>query len=309
MSLLSWLLVTLAGLSLAVMVVSLTIARRSSREARATIFPIVREEETVRARRARIAASLTGVIAVIMAGGFFVSGTFPALIGAPQQATTEAVAAVESLAKETATLDETPLPQPTEISLPLPTESSADDEITPTAEQEPPATQSLVTSNTLPSTNTPTSMPPTSTPSVTASSTLTPMPPSPTPAGTPVPAPNSAQLGPITFATQITSRREPISPTTVFADTADRVYAIFPYSGMPKGIDWTQVWYYNGVEFIRGRESWEWGSADQSYVFTQLVGAGDYRLELYVNDELMTSGEFTVQGPAAVGGPENPESP
>ena len=45
MSLFSWLLVILAGLSLAAMVVSLTIANRSAREARSTIFPIVREEE------------------------------------------------------------------------------------------------------------------------------------------------------------------------------------------------------------------------------------------------------------------------
>jgi hypothetical protein len=66
MSLLSWLLVILAGLSLAAMVVSITIANRSAREARSTIFPIVREEETVRARRARIATSVTGVIAAIM---------------------------------------------------------------------------------------------------------------------------------------------------------------------------------------------------------------------------------------------------
>src|SRR3990172_8522044 len=77
MSLLSWLLVTLAGLSLAAMVVSMIVAQRAAREARSTIFPIVREEETTRARRARILSSLTGVIAAILAGAFFLSGQLP----------------------------------------------------------------------------------------------------------------------------------------------------------------------------------------------------------------------------------------
>jgi len=119
-------------------------------------------------------------------------------------------------------------------------------------------------------------------------------------------------MGPILFAAQITDRREPISPTTIFSDTVNRVYAVFPYSGMRNGVNWTQVWYFNGVEFSRGEGIWEWGSTDRSYVFTQLVGAGDYRLELYVNDELLTSAEFSVRGPVAVGGPggtATPESP
>jgi hypothetical protein len=300
MSLLSWLLVTLAGFSLAMMVVSLTIANRSSREARATIFPIVREEETIRARRARITASLMGVIAAIMAGAFFLSGQIPSPTVLPQQATAGVVAVVESLAVETAV--------PTETPVPLVAEPQTRDEATPTADQTSPTAQPTA-SETLPPTMTITPLPPSPTSTMAPSSTPTPVPPSPTPAGTPVPAPASAQIGPIAFATQITSRREPISPTTVFSDTISRVYAAFPYSGMQKGVNWTQVWYFNGIEFVRGQETWVWGGTDRSYVFTQLVGAGDYRLELYVNDELLASGEFTVQGPVAVGGPESTESP
>jgi hypothetical protein len=300
MSLLSWLLVTLAGFSLAMMVVSLTIANRSSREARATIFPIVREEETIRARRARITASLMGVIAAIMAGAFFLSGQIPSPTVLPQPATAGVVAAVESLAVET--------PVPTETPVPPVAEPQIREEATPSAGQTLPTAQPTA-SETLPPTRTVTPLPPSSTSTLAPTSTATPVPPSPTPAGTPVPAPVSAQMGPIAFATQITSRREPISPTTVFSDTIDRVYAAFPYSGMRKGVDWTQVWYFNGIEFVRGQETWAWGGTDRSYVFTQLVGAGDYRLELYVNDELLASGEFTVQGPVAVGGPEGPETP
>ncbi len=300
MSLLSWLLVTLAGLSLAVMVVSLTVANRSSREARATIFPIVREEETVRAQRARIMASVMGVIAAIMAGAFFLSGQLPSPTIVSHQATTEVVATVESSVGETAV--------PTETPVPLVAEPQAGNEAPPTVDQVSPATRPTA-SESLPPAMTATPVPPTPVPTLVPSSTPTPVPPLPTPAGTPVPAPARAQMGPIAFAAQITSRREPISPTTVFSDTVSQVYAVFPYTGMQKGVNWTQVWYFNGVEFVRGQESWGWGSTDRSYVFTQLVGAGDYRLELYVNDELMASGEFMVQGPVAVGGPESTETP
>ena len=104
----------------------------------------------------------------------------------------------------------------------------------------------------------------------------------------------------------MTSRRQPISPTTVFSDTASRVYAVFPYHGMRDGMTWSQVWYFNGIEFNRGQDTWRWGVTDRSYVFTKVVGVGTYRLELYVNNTLVSSGEFAVQGPAAIGGPENP---
>jgi hypothetical protein len=78
---------------------------------------------------------------------------------------------------------------------------------------------------------------------------------------------------------------------------------------MRNGLDWTQVWYFNGIEFSREEDSWDWGSTDRSYIFTKLVGPGDYRLELYVNDDLLTGGQFTLLGPVAVGGPDTSESP
>jgi hypothetical protein len=114
-------------------------------------------------------------------------------------------------------------------------------------------------------------------------------------------------MGPIAFTTQVSDRREPIRPTNVFSDTVSRVYAAFPYSGMRNGLTWTQIWYFNDVEFSRDEEAWEWGSTDRSYVFTKLVGSGNYRLELYVNEDLIASGAFEVRGPVAVGGPEVPE--
>lgn len=310
MSLLSWLLVILAGLSLAMMVVSITIANRSAREARSTIFPIVREEETVRARRARIVSSVMGVIAAIMAGAFFLSGQLPSLSIPGPQLLAEIVPEFEPPATET----EIPV-APTETPVPL-----AEEQLTPTPSQvatatDQPATDATLRAKTLPAKATPTRVPstltrvpPSPSPTLAPSATRTSVSLSPTTTGSPVLAPASVQLGPIAFTTQVGDRREPVNPTTVFSDTVNRVYAAFPYSGMRNGLTWTQIWYFNDAEFSRGEETWEWGSADRSYVFTKPVGAGNYRLELYVNDDLVASSAFTVRGPVAVGGPETLES-
>jgi hypothetical protein len=289
MSLLSWLLVTLAGLSLAVMVVSISVAQRATREARSTIFPIVREEETIRARRARIASSLTGVIAAIMAGAFFVSGHYPAApFLLPPQVPGQAVALSASSSTQEAA-PATPVPPPQEEAVP----TSSQVQLVTVAR---PPTGSGAPAPTAPATT----APPTSTaPPVTATPVLD----TPTPTRPPATAPSSAQLGPIDFTLDITDDREPVTSTSVFSDTVARVYASFPYAGMTDGINWSHVWYFNGVEYNRGEEEWQWGNADRSYVFTRVVGAGEYRLELYVNDDLLASGEFLVQGPAAIGGP------
>ncbi len=336
MSLLSTLLVTLAGLSLATMFVSWLVANRSAREARVTIFPIVREEEITRARRARIMSSLTGVVAAIMAGAFFLSGQVAPTVG-PQmlaQATPPAAQPPSETAQAAvpAPSGATSLP-PTATSLPPAQPPARTDTPAATEPALPPTTQPPVGATQPPSeTNTPVAtvpvpaatLPP-ATASLTATETISDtaasaaLPSSPVspiesaqpPLEAPVaaaktPLPPGTQIGPIAFSTQVTSRRQPISATTIFSDTASRIYAIFPYRGMRDGMTWSQVWYFNGVEFNRGEDSWKWGATDRSYVFTKVVGVGIYRLELYVNNNLLSSGEFAVQGPAAIGGPENP---
>jgi len=321
MSLLSTLLVTLAGLSLATMFVSWLVASRSAREARITIFPIVREEEMTRARRARIMSSLTGVVAAIMAGAFFLSGQVAAPTAVPQMV---AQATLPPRAQPPLETTKVVAPAPPSAQPPLGANTPAatvrpttKPTLPPTA-QPPPETATALPAATLP----PATASLTSTETI--SDTPTPAPSSP-PAGgeTPVsppaaasaeppqanavtPLPPGAQIGPIAFSAQVTARRQPINPTTVFSDTVSRIYAVFPYRGMRDGMTWSQVWYFNGVEFNRGQDTWNWGATDLSYVFTKVVGVGTYRLELYVNNTLLSSGEFAVQGPAAIGGPENP---
>jgi hypothetical protein len=344
MSLLSTLLVTLAGLSLATMFVSWLVASRSAREARITIFPIVREEEMTRARRARIMSSLTGVVAAIMAGAFFLSGqvaapqmlaqaTLPPNTQPPSGAEPVLASATPSAQSPTGTAEAvapapptaTPLPPSAQPPFGTPTPVAVPPTPTHAA---PPSAQPPLGTNTpvavLPAPTATAALPPatatlTSTEVTSDTATSAPVPASPVspvesaqpPFGTPTavvetPVPPGTQIGPIAFSAQVTSRRQPISPTTVFSDTVSRVYAVFPYRGMRDGMTWSQVWYFNGVEFNRGQDTWSWGATDLSYVFTKVVGVGTYRLELYVNNTLLSSGEFAVQGPAAIGGPENP---
>jgi hypothetical protein len=114
------------------------------------------------------------------------------------------------------------------------------------------------------------------------------------------------KLGPLTFAQEVDPDRNAVNPTLTFSNTVNRVYAVFPFAGMRKGLLWTQVWYFNGMEFAREDQAWEWGVQDRSFVFMKPVGAGEYRLDLLVNNQLQTSGKFTVLGPTAIGGPTNP---
>lgn len=324
MSYLSTVLLVLAGCSLFVMLICFAVAARAAREARATIFPIVREEETLRMWRARAAASVAGVLAATMAGAFFLSQRLlppvvslssapPGEVSAP--ATGEVLAAV--LPSATPSLTPEPTVAPTqEVSSPTPLPD------TPSATPLPPTPTSpaeMATARPLPPTATPIPPSPTATasptpvpadtptPSPTATSAVSPISMEATPTPAPAePIPDDVKFGPITFAAGINDQLEPINPTRVFSETVKRVYAVFPFEGMRRGLNWTQVWYFNGLVFLRDQSAWEWGTAATSYVFTKPRGAGTYRLELYVNDTLVASGSFVIQGPAAIGGPKNP---
>jgi len=305
MTLLSTLLVIAAGLSLAVMVVLLTVAAHSARESRSTIFPIVREEELSRMRRARVGSVFSGVVAAVLAGAFFAAGQLPqaaSMVARVDQPAAEAETAPVADIEATESVEVT-------TSKKQPVASVA----TEIASEEDPTGETESVAVVLPPTATATEivLSPTPTPTTLPSpvSTATPVPPTATPPGTPEPAPESAGLGPISFTAEVDDRRRPVDPSEAFTEGVTRIYAAFPYAGMENGLTWTQVWYFNGQEFARDESSWEWGQTDRSYIYMKPVGAGEYRLDLFVNDELMSSAEFTVVGPSAIGGPDETETP
>ncbi len=102
-------------------------------------------------------------------------------------------------------------------------------------------------------------------------------------------------MGPIQFATKISPEMEAINPADVFPDGVESIYAIYPFSGMEKGLDFAVVWYKNGIELGRDEEQWQFGDKARSYNFLTTQGPGLYKLELYINDTVMASGLFEIR--------------
>jgi hypothetical protein len=320
MSALSAGLVIIAVACLLIMALLIMAAGRYRREIRSSIFPIVREESAARVQRARVgatAAAIVAAVAAVAAVAFFASQE------SPMPALQVRLPALPRLLPELPQLVQapsptpTPEPEPTVAPSPSPTaEPTATWTPIPTATVSTPEATATATA-----TATPTRTPiPAHTPTLAATAppsptvaTLTPEPAatllafaSPTRRPTPVPLPPDARLGPLSFSLELNADNNAVNPTQVFSNTAARIYAVFPFHGMRKGLLWTRVWYFNNMEFARAEEFWQWGENARSYTYIKPVGAGEYRLELLVNDKLLASGKFTVIGPTAIGGPETP---
>jgi hypothetical protein len=102
-------------------------------------------------------------------------------------------------------------------------------------------------------------------------------------------------MGPIQFATEITEEFEAVNPNDVFPNGSGTIYAVYPFSGMQKEVDFKSVWYRNGVELARDESKWQWGERARSYSFLVPRGTGLYKLELYVNDSVVASGLFEIR--------------
>ncbi len=316
-------LLILAGITIGATVIAAIVALRSAREARSAIFPIVREEETMRAQRARIAAFLLSALTALFLGGWLATlrlipvAGLPAVAENPQPAEPAAVA----FATETPTaIVEPPLvaapptqPQqvqevPTSAPLPpatLPAVATAEAVVPaavpatvaptepPALTPVPPTATLLPTATAVPPTaspaETPTLIPPTATPTSAAEAAQIPT------AAPRTPAPPGARMGPIQFAANITPNIEAINPGDFFPQATKAVYAVYPYSGMVDGLDFAAVWYQNGTELWRDEQKWRWGSKAQFYSYLNPPGTGLYKLELYVNDSVVATGIFEIR--------------
>src|SRR5262245_35089561 len=102
-------LLILAALSLGATIIAVMVALRSQREASSAIFPIVREEETLRAQRARLSIFVWMAITALFLGGWLAT-----LRQAFSTATTAA-----STSDEVASAEVTSTEPPTATILPL----------------------------------------------------------------------------------------------------------------------------------------------------------------------------------------------
>jgi hypothetical protein len=264
-------------------VLSIVIAIRARREHRNTIFPVVREMEGLKTRRAIIASVIFLILTALTIGGWMATQKNPANILMAKEATLQTQTPQQILEVNS---------EPNNETGPV-TESNAEqEEIDPTGSSDNPSNAPQIVGSTVIVTPDPTA-PPTPSPQPEPTS-------SPTAAPTPsrkissLPAPEGSSLGPITFGAEITEQQEALNPTEIFSIETEAIYAVFPYRGMKNGLPFTTIWYYQDKELAREEFDWSWGYSGRSFVFIKPRNPGTYKVELKIGDEIKASGVFEV---------------
>jgi cell division septation protein DedD len=154
------------------------------------------------------------------------------------------------------------------------------------------------------------------TPSRTVSPTITrtpeptnTLPPTPTPrlpssllssfTGIVTPLPE-AVISPVTAARSFTRDYRPLTNTDVFFNPIRRMYGFFSYDSMSDGVQWTAIWYRDGVVVYYETEPWDGGAG--GYGFTEwdlspdFFIPGAYEIQIFVGTEFKAGGRFTIVG-------------
>lgn len=111
-------------------------------------------------------------------------------------------------------------------------------------------------------------------------------------------SPTGPELGPVTFS--LTPK--PDEPAYTFEEGVTQIHALFDYNHLSPESTFTQVWYYNGTEILSN--SLPWPAAEEGrYDYLIEAGgdplpAGQWALEFYIDDNLLTAGSFVVESPA-----------
>jgi hypothetical protein len=105
-------------------------------------------------------------------------------------------------------------------------------------------------------------------------------------------------IGAITFAEGATDDARPIGASDDFSSDVAEVHAIFDYSGFEDGASWERHWYKNGKKVGGGTGVWADGVSGTYHMSLnsggQPLGVGDWMLEIYLDGELVGSGEFII---------------
>lgn len=112
----------------------------------------------------------------------------------------------------------------------------------------------------------------------------------------PAPAAAAPAFGPITFASG-QRNDQPVGAGTQFPSGTEEIYAFFDYSGMSNGLEWRQVWYVEGEVGLDSTDTWSAGEEGNYWISVNSrkgLPDGKYLLELYVEGELVQSGEFSI---------------
>ena len=114
-------------------------------------------------------------------------------------------------------------------------------------------------------------------------------------------------IGPVTFAEDVSSDDEPIGPTSSFAAGTQNLFAFFDYDRVASVGEYRWVWVWkdpSGTQdraYESDRYPWEGGDSGNWWVAYQSddsLPGGDYEFELYMDDHVVQTGSFTVEGTA-----------
>lgn len=113
------------------------------------------------------------------------------------------------------------------------------------------------------------------------------------------------KLGSISFSTQINREYEAVEPGSIFAEGAYTLYATFSYEAMENGMEWAWVWRRDGEVVGGGNELWNYGEEGPGYIYynpEEGFQNGQYSLEVWVNGELLTRSNITINSAAVSAG-------
>lgn len=115
----------------------------------------------------------------------------------------------------------------------------------------------------------------------------------------------STEIGRLLFSTEIDSDYEAVNPANIFAEGNYTIYATFAYEEMQDGMVWSWVWRHEGDVVSGGNEYWNYGADGPGYIYfnpEEGFQNGDYKLEVWVNGELFTQSDMTINTAAVSAG-------
>ena len=130
-----------------------------------------------------------------------------------------------------------------------------------------------------------------------------------------------AAFGPVTMAAGVSEENFPLGQTTSFEPETTEVYGVFAYINMKEGQKYTVEWMRDGEQVANTESEWRFpgdGMYSCRLYDDNPLGAGNYILNLYIDEQIARSVDFEIQGtvePTAApsvqegGHPETPASP
>lgn len=156
------------------------------------------------------------------------------------------------------------------------------------------------------------------TPTITLTPSITPTPAisdTPTPTATPhIPlavevqftsqvTPNTTQaalFSPLKFAQKLDKDFQPVNPATTFQNPVGHLYAQYSFNDMQLGVQWTALWYHQGMLVYFETKPWDGSTGGYGYTDWNPAPwewlAGQYEVQIFVGERFIVSGTFTVEG-------------